>query len=237
MIKLLAMDVDNTLAKLNKSILKSTIEHINRIKEKGTKIMMISGKPVAYLAGISRQIGINDLLLSGENGVSIHIGGEFPPKKVYEYHVTKFQKNVLREIKDSLNNKLKDKIWFQPNEVQITAFFFDEDTKMEVVNIVKKIFLKSEVSNELKYYIHSDCIDIVPKQISKGNAIKMYMEKYNIKSSEVITIGDGVNDISMFKVSDESILIGDSYEINTTYKYEDIDSAILFVEKKIEGEE
>lgn len=231
------MDVDNTLAKLNQPILKSTIKIIKRIKENGIKIMMISGKPVAYLAGISRQVGMKDILLSGENGVSIHEGIEFPPKKIYEYTVNNKQKTILREVKEVINNKLEEKIWFQPNEVQTTVFFFDDETKKEIIEIIEKIFSRSKISNELKYYIHADCIDVVPKQISKGNAIEMYMNKNNIKSNEVITIGDGVNDISMFKVSNESILIGETENIKTTHRFETIDLAILFVEKKVKGDE
>ena len=100
-----------------------------------------------------------------------------------------------------------------------------------------KIFSKNSISNELKYYIHSDCVDIVPEQISKGNAIKMYMRKNNIKPNEVITVGDGVNDISMFRVSDESILIGASENIETTQVFRKIDSALLFIEEKGKGDE
>lgn len=232
MIKLLAMDVDNTLAKLNEPLLESTISIIKRINNNGTRIMMISGKPVAYLTGKARQVGIKDILLSGENGVTINEGIEFPPKKVYKLPISSKQKKNLREIKDILEKTLKEKIWFQPNEVQVTVFFFHNETKNKIIEIIRRIFSKNLISNELKYYIHSDCVDIVPEQISKGNAIEMYMRKNNIKSNEVITVGDGINDISMFRVSDESILIGASENIETTYVFKKIDSALLFVEEK-----
>lgn len=41
-------------------------------------------------------------------------------------------------------------------------------------------------------------IEIVPKSISKGNAIRLLQEKYGITKEETYIFGDGENDLSMF---------------------------------------
>ncbi len=42
-------------------------------------------------------------------------------------------------------------------------------------------------------------LDFIPKDISKGNAIRFIQEKYSILPEETIVLGDSANDISMFK--------------------------------------
>lgn len=42
-------------------------------------------------------------------------------------------------------------------------------------------------------------IEISPKGITKGNALKKYMEQKQIKPNEVLAFGDGENDVNMFQ--------------------------------------
>lgn len=41
-------------------------------------------------------------------------------------------------------------------------------------------------------------VEITPKSVSKGNAIRLLQEKFNIKKEETYVFGDGENDLSMF---------------------------------------
>ena len=41
-------------------------------------------------------------------------------------------------------------------------------------------------------------VEIAPKSVSKGNAIRLLQEKFNIKTEETYIFGDGENDLSMF---------------------------------------
>ena len=44
-----------------------------------------------------------------------------------------------------------------------------------------------------------DCIDIVNKGVSKGNAIEILQKKWNIMPEETMTFGDNYNDIEMLQ--------------------------------------
>jgi len=234
MYKLIAMDVDNTAAQTNMPVLYHNVKCIERLREKSIEVMLISGKSTSYLSGLARQLGLNDLLLSGENGVVINLGHHYPPKKVFKINVSEHQKDLLNEIKHNLDETFGEKLWYQPNEIQIAAFHYDQaDLKKALNESVETMFKGSKYTDHLKYYIHSDCVDILPKQISKGNCLKMYMDEKSILSDEVITIGDGINDISMFKVSDISIGIGDSKAIETTLRYKGITEALNYVELEL----
>ena len=58
--------------------------------------------------------------------------------------------------------------------------------------IPKEIMEKYEITSSVPEYI-----EIVKKGIKKSEAIKVVMEKYDIKQNEVMAIGDGENDVEM----------------------------------------
>ena len=66
---------------------------------------------------------------------------------------------------------------------------------MDIRNkIPKEIVGKYEITSSVPEYI-----EFVKKGIKKSEAIKFIMEKYQIKQEEVMTMGDGENDIEMLK--------------------------------------
>ena len=59
--------------------------------------------------------------------------------------------------------------------------------------------------DELQIYRHCDSFDFVPNNINKKNGISYLAKLLNIECSEMIAVGDGVNDIPMFEAADISI--------------------------------
>ena len=55
-------------------------------------------------------------------------------------------------------------------------------------------------------------IEVMPKDISKGNAIRKLAEEFNIKLDEILVFGDGENDLSMFDVVKYSVAMGNAME-------------------------
>lgn len=53
-------------------------------------------------------------------------------------------------------------------------------------------------------------IEIAPQSVSKGAALRDYMEKAGIAPSEVVVFGDGENDISMFQQAQYAIAMGNA---------------------------
>lgn len=78
---------------------------------------------------------------------------------------------------------------------------------------VKKI--KREL-NLLKNIVHfgsgNHSIEINLKDVSKGNAVKALIDKYNIKREEVICIGDNENDISMIEFAGLGVAMGNGID-------------------------
>ncbi len=55
-------------------------------------------------------------------------------------------------------------------------------------------------------------IEITSKSVSKGNAIKILANYYNIKREEIITIGDSENDLSMIEYGGLGVAMGNGTE-------------------------
>jgi len=77
---------------------------------------------------------------------------------------------------------------------------------VDIQNGAEKIDLLKSVSTELDYLLTGDgYIEVVPKNINKGSAIKFLKDLYKINRNELIVIGDSGNDLSMFHQSTNSV--------------------------------
>lgn len=82
----------------------------------------------------------------------------------------------------------------KPQNYIYKVCFIDKPEKIieKRKQISKEILEKYEITSSVPEYL-----EIVKKGIKKSEAIKVVMEKYDIKQEEVMAIGDGENDIEM----------------------------------------
>jgi len=87
--------------------------------------------------------------------------------------------------------------------------FFRDYIKNECVWIAvaneSKRFKNSDLKPSRNYYC-----DVASVKVSKGNAVKAVCEYFEIKPEEIVTIGDGENDLSMFELTPNSVAMGNS---------------------------
>ena len=90
--------------------------------------------------------------------------------------------------------------------------------KMKVFrDYIKNECVGIAVANESKRFKNPDLkpsrnyyCDIASVKVSKGNAVKAVCEYFEIKPEEIVTIGDGENDLSMFELTPNSVAMGNS---------------------------
>ena len=134
--KCIVFDLDKTLCDLNEGISNENILRLKELEAKGNYICICSGKPTFYLCGMFRQVGLKNPILIGENGGVIQFGINLPPKKYYVVSKKEEAIKQLKELKIDLQNKFKDVLWYQPNEIALTAFSQEE----KYFDIVKKLY-------------------------------------------------------------------------------------------------
>lgn len=86
---------------------------------------------------------------------------------------------------------------------------FRDYIKNECVGIAvaneSKRFKNPDLKPSRNYYC-----DVASSKVSKGNAVKAVCEYFEIKPEEIVTIGDGENDLSMFELTPNSVAMGNS---------------------------
>lgn len=196
MIKFIAFDLDGTLAPHNQHSTFETVEKLKWLEQKGIIICFISGKPIGHVTGMARQMGLENPIVSGENGAIIYFGTDFPIKKEVKFSYSDNELTTLKQYQEKILAAYSDSIWVQPNEVNYSFFADDKLIFNEISEFTENHFKNSNFN----YYFHNDgCIDIVYKDVHKGWAIKKIKEELGLEYNQMVSVGDGVNDLPMFK--------------------------------------
>lgn len=201
MIKLIVFDLDNTLAKLGKGIIEEDLRLLREIEKNNIRIAICSGKPVAYLCGLLRQIELQNPVMIGENGAAIQLGVDLPPKEFYVLPHSTEADQTIRFLKERIQAILPH-IWFQSNDVGLTPFPANE-AEFEIIETC--IRENQPQIKDVTIYRHIDSFDITPNGITKYDGLKYLGEILGITSDEVIAVGDGVNDYPMFRYAGYSV--------------------------------
>ncbi|ADH98343.1 HAD family hydrolase [Salisediminibacterium selenitireducens] len=229
-IKLLAFDIDNTLAQINEPILDETVQALRDFENQGLTIAFVSGKPAIYIAGLVRQVGLKNPVIIGENGLSTYYGCGVPPKKIIENDtVTERDRELLFDVRKTLTDEYGERIWFQPNEVSVTIFPKDIGEIGTMKQTVEEIFRSEAVRDALVFYTHADSIDIAPKLVNKGAAVKALLQEEGWTAEEMIAVGDGENDVPTFSLAGHSVGVDFKGDFKVDKNARDIHEAIAHV--------
>lgn len=89
---------------------------------------------------------------------------------------------------------------------EFKRFLKETKQKIKIVNESKKL-KNPELKPSRNYYC-----DITSQEVSKGRAVWEICKYLNLDKEEIITIGDGENDISMFELTPNSIAMGNALD-------------------------
>lgn len=224
MIKLAIFDLDGTLAPVGKSIPQDAVAMLKKLESEGTKIVISSGKPLYYLIGMFRQVGLLSPIIIGENGNSIACGIELPPRIIDSVRPPKEYFIARKNILDDISAKFEGRFWLQPNEVVLTFFYKDIGARDRI-----RDYLASVKSDEVVVYEHVDSFDIVPRGIDKKSCLVAMGRELGYSADEMIAVGDGMNDVPMMQYCKYSIGVSPLDKSLTTYHFENISDALKFL--------
>lgn len=218
--KLLAIDIDGTLITNDKKILDETKQDIIKAYNKGVIICICTGRayPAAkrYISELDLDIPL--ILYNGSRIISGN-GEETIFNKTIDKEVSNGVFDIINMNDGTCCFWKEDTLYFNKND-EYTAYYenltgikpaiindYDESL---FTNINKFLwfdtpenlqFIKNNILNDVAgidcFKSQSHILEIVPKNINKGEAIKFLANYYNIDISEVIAVGDDENDISM----------------------------------------
>ena len=238
MYKLIAIDMDGTLLKEDKTISKENYVAIQKARKAGVKIVLATGRP---LNGIKKYL--SHLNLINEGDYAVVYGGAVVQSNKSEKLISR---NIL-ELKDwsylfSLSQKLKvnihaltenscitpkgNKYSTQESTMNNIPLIIDNPTNMkEKISIIKIMFIDEpkileEAINELpkelyeKYTIVRSSpyfLEFLNINANKGLGVEALAKSLNIKQEEVICIGDAGNDTHMVLYAGLGVAMGNAF--------------------------
>ena len=223
MIKAAVFDIDGTLAPIGKPISRVNVELLKKLERQGVFIVMSSGKPTYYQIGMFRQVGLKNPAFIGENGCSIAVGVGLPPETIDVVRPDDSYFITRKKIFDDVTALCGKNVWLQPNDVMLTFFFKTDGTAATI-----REYFKSNAYTDVNVYEHVDSFDIVPKSADKYIGLDVLAKHFSLSPDEIVTVGDGVNDLPMFKYGKYSISI-DNKALNATYDLKSITDALKLI--------
>lgn len=200
-------DYDGTIYITEENMSKN-IKSIEEYRNLGGKFVIVTGRSKTSVSNVIKQYNIPYDYIISNNGAVIYNSNMV---KIYEQAITK-----------DISNKIIDYLKIKEN---IEVFFYDDEDKVEYhnqellklrirtsnyelaqtiedeINSMFKDDVKAHSAFPGMYYDNYDfvIVDIVSKNAGKEKAIKQLLKILNIEDKQVVTIGDGRNDIAMIQ--------------------------------------
>ena len=230
MTKALFFDIDGTLVSTKTHLIPdSTIDAIRKVRADGIKIFISTGRPPALMDNLGQlqQPGLIDGYIT-MNGSYCFIGDEVLYKVPIPEKEWKTMGEFCRKGGYSCTFIGVDCAYaYQADEVLEEVFYKElnarhmdpidwQDIDFEVMQMSPFIDLATEdlIRDDLKGCEfgrwHPRFVDINVAGCTKQEGIEVVMERLGITKEEIITFGDGGNDISMLKMAGTGVAMGNA---------------------------
>ena len=223
-VKLIASDLDGTFLNSKKKIPEKNIEIINKFIDKGLVFVPSSGRDLPSI----KELISNDIkdikyyscfngarIFKGDTLIhsvkmdkemcldilkkGIELGLKYSGTSGYDVCYSQLDTEYYTEFK--LENT---KYTFHSNEKldNLKAFDFEKIVffgTQDVFKVLRK-YVEEKYGDKVNIFVSGEIvIDIVSKECSKGNALKIIAQDMGIYLDEIIAFGDNENDLSMLK--------------------------------------
>ncbi|KGX88127.1 Cof-type HAD-IIB family hydrolase [Pontibacillus litoralis] len=262
MIKLLVCDLDGTLIDGENKVKQQDVQAIQDAIDNGITLAIASGRMDHEIKAVlelleqkenGHRVSQNGAFIYDKEGQAI-LSNTFPPEKIQELFRSTLGEDILTTVSTATDTYvLEDNLAAQ--EVQKRLFhklIIEPDmlTKLGTEINPSKIAvfgktdrlkaLQKEIDATYDHYTESYisdpmCLDLMPKHISKGAAVKKLMQMYGYNPEEIACVGDSYNDLSMFELTPNSFAMPqaeDAVKEKATHVITDVADAIHYLLKK-----
>lgn len=233
--KAVISDLDGTLLNSNHKVSEHTKNIVKKIVDKGIHFFIATGRHHQDIDYIRNDLDLDSIFITS-NGCRIHDSNK---NKLIGYDIEEdIVKGLLEmEVEENIHKNFyqEDKWYVEKENRWLDEFTKESEFLYEIVDFSKlenytatKFFFLSEDHESLvklqekieeKYpgqlniaFSLINCLEIMPKGISKGYAIKKVLEKHNIKPEEAIAFGDGLNDLEMLQTVGKGYIMGNAHD-------------------------
>ena len=249
MIKLVASDLDGTIIDKNNKInsngldfvictgktypiVKDICNEFNAnygIFGNGNQIIDLKTDKVIYTSFLSQHELNTSIEIAKANNLHIHIytNNDIITENLAYMDLRNYK---LYEENPSINFTIVDDIqkYIINNKINVSQLIISSDNSLEDVksNIAKKINVSMHLIKKRGIYKdfiidkEYEYLDISPKKTNKNTALNILGNYLNINRSEMMSVGDNLNDYDMIKNSGIGVAVANSYDdLKSVAKY------------------
>ncbi len=233
--KLVICDVDGTLAKDDKSIPSAFFTLAKKLKEKGVRLGIASGRQYAKLKSIFQSLG-DDTFYIAENGALIYEGDKLLKTaplsealtlktclRAYSYDDLKcYIAGINSSYVISEDPLILNEIRIYCEHFKTLAHFEelrrkDEYLKVAILDLSHKAskhyHLFEDLNEEAIVTVSGDrWIDVNAKEATKGQALSFIKQRLALSAKDVVAFGDYGNDVSLLKEAYYSFAMANATE-------------------------
>lgn len=235
--KIIASDLDGTLLSSNSQLSAFTKATLSTLHQQGLTFVFSTGRHHIDVADIRDSAGIPAYMITS-NGARVHdqqgnlIYSENIPSHLVNKIVDVVKSdpsiyiNIFQHDKwliDRENERLKQYHQDSPFSYQLCdvtslpandvakIFFVHQDKDHEHLSMIenKLIALLGEQVNIA--FSTPWCLEVMPKGVSKGDALNMVAQSMSLNLSNCIAFGDGMNDVEMLSMVGKGLVMGSAH--------------------------
>lgn len=115
--------------------------------------------------------------------------------------------HYTKELSLSLEYKYEKDIYSLINTKEFLKMVILEDDKDKLLDIQNKFRQLEDINAVISA---KNCLDIMKKNVSKGNALQDYANMLGINKEEIVAMGDSENDLEMLNFAGLSVAMGNA---------------------------
>lgn len=239
MYKLIAVDMDGTLLKEDKTISEQTKKAIRRARDKGVKVVLASGRPIE---GLEKYLKELDLISEDDYVLSFNgsIVQNTKTKEVIRKNILKgkdltYLYQIAKQIgvnihafstKGCITPKMSKYSELEGTINHIPVLITDFNTVEAEEDIIKIMMIDEpaileEAIGRLPKELYSQYtvvrsapyfLEFMNKDSGKGAGVSALADYLEIKKEQVICIGDAGNDLDMIEFAGLGVAMGNAFE-------------------------
>ncbi len=232
-LKIAFFDLDGTLVNDKKAINEKDIKAIDKLRQLGIKIVIISGRFDSYVVNYANKLKHVDYIISNNGALVYNDKNETIFEDYFDisfikhiwdytfknkigitlntkgmrysniYSTAKSTNNTIIHNLDQVHNNIYQVVFSSTEHDKITLLLDYLSQIPVTINYISKHYYTTEKTDSIS-------VDINLEKTSKGIIIKKLLNALNINPKESICFGDNVNDIAMFNTCGTKVIMSNA---------------------------
>ena len=228
-ITMVVSDLDGTLLSSDGTLSLENRNAVRRFIDQGNRFYLATGRPYAFANNIRNEIS-REVGIISYNGACV----EYSKDDIVKYPLPKHSIEIIKKMLKGFTGEVyfksfarifawqaKSGLFIYPEEMLPTIYIDSLEDIPYDEKILKMLFYSKKESEILalrealqkeQSYTRTDYgnlgFEIVSGDHNKGTALTDVMNRFGIPKEEVLAVGDGMNDVDLFKASGYKVSMG-----------------------------